>query len=105
MPLRQPDRLQTALYRQCGRPEARDQSPVRQADDLKEGPPGPARQSDTSLKVPFGFVEPQRPELGDAKADQREHTQFLAEPGLRHVQGAGRLQLLHLLGDSRRSPR
>jgi len=73
---------------------------VRQAADLQEGPPDPARQSDTPLKVPFGFVESRRPELGDAKTDQRERAQFLAEPELRHVQSAGRLQLLRLLGDS-----
>ena len=100
MPLRQLDRLPTALHRQCGRPEARDHSPVRQAVDLQEGPPDPARQSDTQLKMRFGFVESQRPELGDAKADQRERAQFLAEPEPRHVQSTGRLQLLHLLGDS-----
>ena len=45
-------------------------------------------------------MESRRPELGDAKTDQRERAQFLAEPELRHVQSAGRLQLLHLLGDS-----
>jgi hypothetical protein len=50
--------------------------------------------------VPFGFVDSRRPELGDAKADQRERAQFLAEPELRHVQSVGRLQLLHLLSDS-----
>jgi hypothetical protein len=73
---------------------------VHQAVDLEEGPPDPARQSDTPLKVRFGFADPQRPELGDTKTDQRERAQFLAEPELRHVQSVGRLQLLHLLGDS-----
>jgi hypothetical protein len=71
---------------------------VRQAADLQEGPPDPARQSDTPLKVRFGFAESQRPELGDAETNQRERAQFLAEPELRHVQSAGRLQLLHFLG-------
>ena len=50
--------------------------------------------------MPFGFVESRRPELDDAKTDQRERAQFLAEPELRHVQSVGRLPLLHLLGDS-----
>jgi len=73
---------------------------VRQAVDLQEGPADPARQSDTPLKVRFGFVESRRPELGEAKTDQRERAQVLAEPELRRVQSVGRLQLLHLLGDS-----
>jgi hypothetical protein len=73
---------------------------VRQAVDLQEGPPDPACQSDTPLKVRFGFMESQRPELGDAKTDQRECAQFLAEPTLRHVQSLSRLQLLYLLSDS-----
>jgi hypothetical protein len=73
---------------------------VRQAVDRQDGPADPARQSDTPLKVRFGFADSRRPELGDGQADQRERAQFLAEPGLRHVQGAGRLQLLHFLGDS-----
>jgi hypothetical protein len=34
-----------------------------QAADLQVGPPDPARQSDTPLKVRLGFVEPRRPEL------------------------------------------
>jgi hypothetical protein len=41
-----------------------------------------------------------RPELGEAKTDQRERAQFRAEPELRHVQIVGRPQLLHLLRDS-----
>jgi len=73
---------------------------VRQAVDLQVGPPDPARQSDTPLKVGFGFADSHRPELGDAQADQRERAQFLAEPGLRPVQGTGRRQLLRLPGDS-----
>ena len=72
---------------------------MRQAVDLQEGPPDPARQSDTPLKVRFGFVDSQRPELGDAKTDQRERAQFLAEPTLRHVQSFGRLESLHFLGE------
>jgi hypothetical protein len=105
VPPRQLGRLKTALRRQRGRPEARDHCPLRQSVDLQERPPDPARQSDTLLKVRFGFVDSQQPELGDAKADRRERTHSLAEPGLRHVRGDGRLQLLYLLGDSRRSPR
>jgi hypothetical protein len=73
---------------------------VRQAADLQEGPSDPARQGDAPLKVRFRFVDSQRPELGDAKTDQGERAQFLAEPELRRVQRVGRLQLLRLLGDS-----
>jgi hypothetical protein len=76
VPLRQLDRSPAPLHRQCGRPETREQSPVRQAVDLQEGPPDPARQSDTTLKVRFGFVESQRPELSDPQAGRRTRALF-----------------------------
>jgi hypothetical protein len=73
---------------------------VSQAVDFQQGPADPAGQSDTPLKVSFGFVGSQRPELGDAETDQRERAQFLADPALRHIQSVGRLQLLYLRRDS-----
>jgi hypothetical protein len=100
VPPRELDRLPAALHRQRGGLEARNDGPVSQPGDLQDGPPDPAGQGDTPLKVRVGFVGSQRPQLGDAETYERERAQFLTESGLSRIRRNGRLQLPHLLSDS-----
>src|SRR5205085_10392144 len=79
LPFGQVDRLPAALRRPRKRSEELDSRLVDQAAELEERPADPARQRDALVQVPLCLLETGRPELGDAQADQRQRTQFLAE--------------------------
>ena len=56
---------------------------MRQTADLHKRPPDPVRQVDTPLKVRLGFVDPRRPQFGDA----------LDEAGVEQVAASGAARL------------
>ena len=87
MPLGQLDRLPAALRGPHKRSGDLAHRLVGQAAELQIGPPDPARQRDALLQVPLCLLQPGRPELGDAQADQRQRAQLLAQARLRRRPG------------------
>jgi hypothetical protein len=75
---------------------------VRQGVDLDVGLLDPAREGDALLQVPVRVIDSSRPELGGAKAEQRQRAEVLAESRPRRVGHRGRgQQPLRLLDHGR----
>ena len=79
------DRLPAALRSARVGPQGGEFRPVRQGGELEIRPPDPARQSHALLQVLVCVLETERPDFGDAEADQRQRSQVLAQAELRSV--------------------
>ena len=58
---------------------------MRKGDELEIRPPDPARQSHALLEVLVCVPETERPDFGDAEADQRQRSQVFPQTELRFV--------------------
>ena len=83
-------------------PQSGEFRPVRQSGELEIRPPDPVRKSRALLQVLVRVLEAERPDFGDAEADQRQRSQVLAQAELRFVQCLdGREQPVRRLGHRR----
>ena len=89
VPFGQPDRLPAALRRPRRRPEISIAAWCARPVNSRYGRPIRRASTTPCVQVPLRLLEPGRPELGDAEADQRQRAQLLAQAGLRRVRSLG----------------
>ena len=81
----QVDRLPASLRSARIGPEGGEFRPMRKGGELEIRPPDPARQSHALLEVLVRVLETERPDFGDAEADQRQRSQVFPQTELRFV--------------------